>query len=133
MRTTAPQTARAAPRFVHIDMSLHDPRPTHLFTVDVEEYFQVNAFDAIVSRDQWLAHPTRVGRSVDQLLESLDRYGVRGTFFTLGWIARNRPEVVRAIASAGHEIASHGFWHQRIPTIGVDAFRKDVRRSKATL
>lgn len=109
-------------------------RPTtHFFSVDVEEYFQVNAFESVVSRDRWLAHPSRVARSVDRLLETLNRHGVRGTFFTLGWIAQHRPEVVRAIASAGHEIASHGVWHRRVPTLSADEFRDDVRRSKAML
>lgn len=113
--------------------SISERPTTHFFSVDVEEYFQVNAFEAIVSRDGWLAHPSRVGRSIDRLLEMLDRHGVRGTFFTLGWIARYRPDVVRTIAAAGHEIASHGFWHQRIPTLSVESFRDDVRQSKAVL
>lgn len=109
------------------------PPATHCFSVDVEEYFQVNAFESIVSRDRWLTHPSRVARSVDQLLELLARYGVRGTFFTLGWIAEHHAAVVQAIADAGHEIASHGYWHQRVPTLSPDAFRDDVRRSKAIL
>jgi polysaccharide deacetylase family protein (PEP-CTERM system associated) len=113
--------------------SLSERPTTHFFSVDVEEYFQVNAFESIVSRDRWLAHPSRVARSVDELLEMLSRRGVRGTFFTLGWIARHRPHVVRAIAAAGHEIASHGFWHQRVPTLSASEFREDVRQSKALL
>jgi polysaccharide deactylase family protein, PEP-CTERM locus subfamily len=113
--------------------SMLDRPTTHFFSVDVEEYFQVNAFESVVSRDRWLAYPSRVARNVDQLLELLGRHGARATFFTLGWIAQHRPDVVRAIAAAGHEIACHGYWHQRIPTLSVDAFRHDVRRSKAIL
>lgn len=106
---------------------------THFFTVDVEEYFQVKALESVVSRDEWLSRPSRVARSVDELLESLDRHGARGTFFVLGWIAEHRPEVVRAIADAGHEIASHGFWHKRVTAQKPDEFREDIRSSKQSL
>lgn len=105
----------------------------HFFTVDVEEYFQVKALEAVVSPDDWMSHPTRVGKSVDLLLEALERHGARGTFFVLGWIAEHRPEVVRAIAAAGHEIASHGFHHQRVTSLTPMAFREDVRSSKRAL
>jgi polysaccharide deacetylase family protein (PEP-CTERM system associated) len=106
---------------------------THFFTVDVEEYFQVKALEAVVSPDDWMSHPTRVGRSVDALLASLERYGARGTFFVLGWLAEHRPEVVGAIAAAGHEIASHGFRHERVTSLTPSRFREDVRSSKQAL
>jgi polysaccharide deacetylase family protein (PEP-CTERM system associated) len=106
---------------------------SHFFTVDVEEYFQVKALEAVVRRDDWLSRPSRVANSIDALLKTLDRHGVRGTFFVLGWLAEHRPEVVRAIAAAGHEIASHGFWHERVMTLNRDAFRKDIRSSKSSL
>jgi len=105
----------------------------HLFSVDVEEYFQVNAFERIVPRTEWGTYPTRVAASVDAILEMLARRNATGTFFTLGWIARHHPRVVRAIADAGHEVASHGYWHRRIPTLSPDEFREDVRTSKAEL
>ena len=105
----------------------------HFFTVDVEEYFQVSALESVVSRNEWLSHPSRVGRSTDALLASLEKNGARGTFFVLGWIAKHRPEVVRAIASAGHEIASHGFNHQRVTSLTPAAFREDIRSSKRAL
>lgn len=105
----------------------------HLFTVDVEEYFQVNAFDGFVSRQRWDELPSRVRGSVDRLLGLLDEYGVRGTFFTLGWIADRHPEVVRAIADAGHEIASHGWWHRRVVTLTREQFREEARNSKLLL
>lgn len=106
---------------------------THLFTVDVEEYFHVKAFECVVSRDEWLSRPSRVLGSVDELLASLERHGARGTFFVLGWIADHRPEVVRTIRDAGHEVASHGYWHERVHTLTRRAFQEDVRKAKLAL
>lgn len=110
------------------------PGPTaHVFSVDVEEYFHVNAFEHVVSRDQWAGYPSRLEPSVALLLDLLDEFGARGTFFTLGWVARHHPQVVRAIAARGHEVASHGWWHRRLPTLTAEAFRAEVRESKAEL
>ena len=106
---------------------------SHFFTVDVEEYFQVKALESVVRRDEWLSRPSRVAHSIDALLGSLERSGTRGTFFVLGWLAKHRPEVVLAIADAGHEIGSHGFWHERVTTLDRAAFREDIRSSKAAL
>lgn len=105
----------------------------HFFTVDVEEYFQVSAFERLVPRASWPDIASRVHVGVDRLLELLERFGYRGTFFVLGCVAERRPEVVKGIAAAGHEIASHGWGHQRVTTLTPDAFRDDVRRSKALL
>ena len=107
--------------------------PTHFFTVDVEEYFQVRALRSVVSRDEWLSRPSRVAKSIDDLLACLDRHEARGTFFLLGWIARYHPEVVRSIARAGHEIASHGFWHEQVTSLTPAQFLEDVRSSKCEL
>jgi polysaccharide deacetylase family protein (PEP-CTERM system associated) len=106
---------------------------SHFFTVDVEEYFQVKALESAVSREDWISCPSRLAGSIDALLERLDRHNARGTFFVLGWIAEHRPEVVLAIAAAGHEIASHGFWHERVTALDRDAFREDVRSSRQAL
>lgn len=114
-------------------MSSEKPPATHFFTVDVEEHFQVQALESVVSRDDWLLQPSRVGRSTDAILESLSRHSVRGTFFVLGWLANHRPEVVRSIARAGHEVASHGFSHRRVTHLTPDAFREEVRSSKRAL
>ena len=112
---------------------MHSNTTSHFFTVDVEEYFQVKALESAVSREEWASRPSRLAGSIDALLETLDRHSVRGTFFVLGWIAKHRPEVVLAIASAGHEIASHGFWHERVTALDQDALREDVRSSKQVL
>jgi polysaccharide deacetylase family protein (PEP-CTERM system associated) len=108
-------------------------QPIHFFTVDVEEYFQVRALRSVVRRDEWLSRPSRVAKSIDDLLCCLDRHNVRGTFFLLGWIARYHPEVARSIADAGHEIASHGFWHDQVTALRREEFFDDVRSSKCEL
>jgi polysaccharide deacetylase family protein (PEP-CTERM system associated) len=105
----------------------------HFFTVDVEEHFQVSAFEDFVPRRDWESLESRVGRNVDRLLEILARHGVTGTFFTLGWIAERRPQVVRAIVAAGHEVASHGWGHWRATDLTPEAFRRDVLRAKQVL
>jgi polysaccharide deacetylase family protein (PEP-CTERM system associated) len=105
----------------------------HFFTVDVEEYFQVNAFDDVISRDMWPSFPSRVAENVDHVLDLLARHGAQGTFFTLGWVAKRHPRVVQRIAAAGHEIASHGWWHRKVTTLTTSEFREDVRQSKDVL
>lgn len=105
----------------------------HLFSVDVEEYFHVNAFERFVPRERWDSYPSRVVPSVERLLELLARYDARGTFFTLGWVAVRKPQLLRAIAAAGHEVASHGFWHRRVPTLSEAEFRADVRDARAAI
>ncbi|MFL5482798.1 MAG: XrtA system polysaccharide deacetylase [Gemmatimonadaceae bacterium] len=114
-------------------MPSNDRRTAQLFTVDVEEYFQVRALESVVSRQHWGSHTTRVGHSIDLLLDSLDEYHARGTFFVLGWLADHRPEVVRSIASRGHEIASHGYWHERVSVQNPEIFREDVRKGKSSV
>jgi polysaccharide deacetylase family protein (PEP-CTERM system associated) len=107
--------------------------PQHVFSVDVEEYFQVNAFEGVVTRERWDSLPSRLEPSVDLLLEALARHGATGTFFTLGWIAARHRRMVQRIAAAGHEIASHGWWHRRIPELGPALHREEVRSSKDLL
>ena len=105
----------------------------HHFTVDVEEYFQVSAFERIVPRADWGRHESRVGMSVARLLDLMARYEARGTFFVLGWVAERHPDVVRRIAAAGHEIASHGWDHVRVTELTPPTFRESVRRTKDAL
>jgi len=107
--------------------------PVHHFTVDVEEHYQVSAFEGIVSRDAWPGLESRVDRNVERLLDLLARHGATATFFVLGWLAERRPGVVRAIASAGHEVASHGHDHRRVTQQSPEEFRESVRRTKGVL
>ncbi|WP_224957146.1 XrtA system polysaccharide deacetylase [Geomonas subterranea] len=102
-------------------------------TIDVEDYFQVNAFQPYIPRESWDSYPLRVSDNVARLLDILEQYGVHGTFFILGWIARRQPQLVREIQGRGHEIASHGYGHQLIFAIGPKLFREDVRRAKLVL
>lgn len=105
----------------------------HHFTVDVEEYFHVSAFEPYVPRERWDAFESRVSRGVEALLGALASHAARGTFFVLGWVAERHPDVVRRIARAGHEIASHGWDHRRVTHQRPEEFRESVRRSKAVL
>ena len=105
----------------------------HHFTVDVEEYFQVSAFEAVVLRETWKARESRVAESVARLLELLTRHGAGATFFILGWVAERHPGLVREIAAAGHEIASHGWDHRRVTEQTPGEFRTSVQRTKRLL
>jgi len=105
----------------------------HHFTVDVEEYFQVSAFEPYVSRERWDALPSRVEASVGLLLELLARHNAHGTFFVLSWVAERHRAMVKEIAAAGHEVASHGWDHARVTQLTPQQFRESVRRSKAEL
>lgn len=93
----------------------------------------MKALESAVRREDWSSRPTRLASSIEALLETLDRHNARATFFVLGWIAEHRPEVVRIIAAAGHEIASHGFWHERVTALDREGFREDVRSAKHAL
>jgi polysaccharide deacetylase family protein (PEP-CTERM system associated) len=105
----------------------------HFFTVDVEEHFQVSAFESVIPRETWSRQESRVVRNVDRLLDLLDGHGKLGTFFVLGCVAERHPDLVRRIAAAGHEIASHGHDHRRVTHQAPDEFRQSVRTSKAVL
>lgn len=105
----------------------------HIFTIDVEEYFQVSALEPVVDRAEWDRLPSRVDASTRRLLEMLEESGSRSTCFVLGCIAERHPELVKAIAAAGHEVASHGQDHLRVTHQSPEHFRKSVRRSKAVL
>jgi polysaccharide deacetylase family protein (PEP-CTERM system associated) len=107
--------------------------PVHLFSVDVEEYFQVVALQPWVRRDQWDRLPSRVVASVDTILDLLEQAGARGTFFTLGWVAERQPELIRRIAAGGHEIASHGWSHTRLTELSREALRDELLRSREIL
>lgn len=108
-------------------------RITNAFTCDVEDYFQVSALAPHFPRSQWDSVPCRVERNVDRVLELLARHHAHGTFFTLGWVAERYPQLVRRIADAGHEVASHGYAHERASDLSPEAFKADIRLAKAVL
>jgi len=98
-------------------------------TVDVEDYFQVSAFETTIDRRSWDTYDSRVVANTQRVLELLDACGVRGTFFVLGWVARRFPDLVRQIHVGGHEIGSHSFWHRLVYRQNRDEFREDLRES----
>jgi len=102
-------------------------------TVDVEDYFQVSAFEAHVGRERWHDHECRVAQNMDRILALFATYGICGTFFVLGWIAERYPQVVRRIVEGGHELASHGWAHVRVTQQRPDEFREDVTRTRGLL
>jgi len=102
-------------------------------TIDVEDYFQVSAFDGHVRRDAWEKMPSRIERNVELLLQLLDDRRARATFFTLGWIAERHPALIRRIARQGHEVASHGYGHRRASELDHTAFSHDIRHAKKLL
>jgi polysaccharide deacetylase family protein (PEP-CTERM system associated) len=102
-------------------------------TVDVEDYFQVQALAGVIDREGWAALPSRVERNTNRVLDLFAERGVKATFFTLGWIAERHPTLLRRIVGEGHEPASHGWAHFRADEHAPEAFRADVRRTKAML
>jgi polysaccharide deacetylase family protein (PEP-CTERM system associated) len=102
-------------------------------SIDVEDYFQVSAFAPHIRRYEWDAMPCRVERNMDVILGLLDETNSKATFFTLGWIAERYPQVVRRIVDAGHELASHGYGHQRASELTPEQFRDDISRAKKIL
>jgi len=102
-------------------------------TVDVEDWFQVQAFAHCIRRDDWPRLQARVEANVERILTQFSAAGVKATFFTLGWIAQRHPATVRRIVEAGHELASHGWDHTKADTQDPATFRADVRRARETL
>jgi polysaccharide deacetylase family protein (PEP-CTERM system associated) len=110
------------------------PAPmTNLMTVDVEDYFHVNAFAGMVPRESWPTIPGRVESSTARLLDLFAEHGVRGTFFVLGWVAQQYPQLVQRIADAGHELASHSHWHRLVYSLSPEEFREDLRRARGAI
>lgn len=102
-------------------------------TIDVEDYFQVSAFEGVIDRTRWHTRESRVVRNTHALLDLFDWYGRRGTFFILGWVADRFPQLVREIAARGHEVASHGWSHKLVYHQTPAEFRDETLRSKALL
>lgn len=102
-------------------------------TVDIEDYFQVQAFADHISRSDWNGFSPRVERNTERVLELFSEHGVKATFFTLGWVAERFPALIRRIVAEGHELASHGYGHYRIHEQTPEEFRADVHRTKDLL
>ncbi len=105
----------------------------HALTVDVEDWFQVQAYAGVLRRDDWDRLPRRVEASTDRLLAVFGAAGVQATFFTLGWVAERHGPLIRRIVAAGHELASHGQWHRPVNTEDACAFHEDVSAARARL
>ena len=102
-------------------------------SVDVEDWFQVGAFERVIDRADWDNLPRRVERNTDEVLALFDEAGVKATFFTLGWVAARHGELIRRIVAAGHEIASHGWDHKRVHTLDEERFRADIAQARAAI
>lgn len=120
-----------------IDLTLTATRPKapilNAMSIDIEDWFQVGAFENVIARDSWESLPSRVERNSDAALELFAEAGVKATFFTLGWVAERHPALIRRFADAGHELASHGWDHKRVFTFTPDQFRADIRRARAAI
>jgi len=102
-------------------------------TIDVEDYYMVSAFADVVKFEDWHRYESRVEKNTCRLLDLLEEYGVKATFFILGWVAERHPALVQRISAAGHEIASHGYNHRLVYDLTADEFREDVRKAKNVL
>jgi polysaccharide deacetylase family protein (PEP-CTERM system associated) len=105
----------------------------HLLTVLLEDYFHVGAFNRLIQRGQWYRFETRFEQNTIKALDLLDKYDIKATFFVLGWIADQSPEIVREVASRGHEIASRGYYHRTIRQMTPTEFREDLQRAREAL
>lgn len=105
----------------------------HVLSVDVEDWFQVGAFESVIDRGDWDLLLPRVEANTDAVLALFAESGVKATFFTLGWVAARYPRLIRRIVDAGHELASHGWAHDRVFTMEPATFRADLARARATL
>ena len=126
-------------------MSMQDARPESFATagkadallnamsVDIEDWFQVGAFETVIDHADWDQLEHRVERNSEAVLELFDEAGIKATFFTLGWVAERYPALMQKIAAAGHEIANHGYDHARVFTLTPDQFRDDLDRSRKIL
>jgi len=106
---------------------------TNYLTIDVEDYFHVSAFEKQSSPETWSSRECRVERNTDIVLSLLAEKDVKATFFILGWVAEHYPQIAKTISAQGHEVASHGYLHQRVALQDRQTYRDDIRRAKALL
>jgi polysaccharide deacetylase family protein (PEP-CTERM system associated) len=117
----------------HGDGSVAAGRIVNALSVDVEDYFQVSAFEGVIERGQWETLPRRVAINTDKILDIFAEHKVKATFFVLGWVAQRHPELIRLITEQGHELASHGVSHTRVCNLSRAEFVNEIRSSKALL
>jgi polysaccharide deacetylase family protein (PEP-CTERM system associated) len=115
------------------EQSRKDAPIIHILSVDVEDYFQVEAFAGSVDRESWDRWPSRVVANTQRVLELFDRHNAKGTFFIVGWVAEKFPHLVREIQSRGHELACHSYWHRTVYSLSPEEFRLDTQRAKQVI
>jgi polysaccharide deacetylase family protein (PEP-CTERM system associated) len=106
---------------------------TNAITIDVEDYFQVSAFENVIDRKDWDSLEHRIERNIQKILNLLSDQDTKATFFTLGWIAERYPAIVNKIVAGGHELASHGYAHQRVSNLTKQEFKTDILKAKEIL
>jgi polysaccharide deacetylase family protein (PEP-CTERM system associated) len=106
------------------------PQPVRVISVDLEEYFHVEAFADIISRSSWDSYASRVEPSTARLLDMFDETGTKATFFSLGWVAERHPGIIREIVRRGHEVACHSYWHRLVYRLSPEEFRADTMKAK---
>ncbi len=112
----------------------HKSKPvTHILSVDVEDYFQVEAFASNVRRESWEQWPSRVVPNTQRILDLFDEYNAKGTFFFVGWVAEKFPHLVREVQARGHELACHSYWHRTVYSLTPEEFRKDTKQAKQVI
>lgn len=115
------------------NVAMRNATITNALTIDVEDYFQVSAFAPYIPRSHWDSRSCRVEHNVERILQMLDDHGTKATFFTLGWIAERYPGLIGRIVEAGHELASHGYGHERASDLNEAAFFFDVDTARKLL
>ena len=106
---------------------------SNALTIDVEDYFQVSAFSKVINKKKWDEKECRIEKNVDTIINILDSKKIKATFFTLGWIAERYPSMIKKIIMEGHELASHGYAHEKVSEISRSDFYQDVTRAKGIL
>src|SRR3954451_11185871 len=114
-------------------MSADKKAGRHLLTIMVEDYFHVGAFENLIQQRNWSNFEPRYRQNTIKALELLDRYNTKATFFVLGWIAEQDPQLLYEIASRGHEIASRGYYHRGLRNLTDEEFREDLRRTSRVI
>jgi polysaccharide deacetylase family protein (PEP-CTERM system associated) len=123
-------TAAGMPRVMAESPLAQKESIRHIISVDVEDYFQVEAFANTVSRSSWDTYPSRVVENTRRVLDLFDEFGAEGTFFIVGWVAERFPSLVREVHARGHEVACHSYWHRTVYSLTPEEFREDTRRAR---